>query len=99
MNEEINLKDIKNGQLIDLIDEYLLEEGIIVYNWHEKDCLDICIIGNEYIVVYANDVKIHFEEINDPDYPIKMSYETIYTNSIVTLDCISQKLFDRRFYE
>lgn len=97
MNEEINLKDIKNIKLISLIDEFLLEECIIVYDWHENDCLDLSILVNSYMVMSANDVIIHFEDSNLPAYPIKMSCETIYSDNIVTIDNISQKLFDRRF--
>lgn len=98
MEEKVNLKDIKNSTLLDIIDEYLFSEGIVVYDYYKgKNFLDMCTFGTNYMVMYAVDIDIYFEDSNDPDYPIKMSYETLYTNSIVTLDYISQNLFDGRF--
>jgi hypothetical protein len=97
MEEKINLSDIKNIELVNLIDEYLFGEGIVVYDLHQKDFFEICTFGTNYMVMYDKDIDIYFEDSNDPDFPIKMSYETIYTNSIVTLDYILQDLFDERF--
>lgn len=100
MKEKVNLKDIKNSTLLDIIDEYLFDEGIVVYEYYkDKNFLGLCMFGTKYMVMYSVDVDIHFEDSNNPDYPIKMSYETLYTNSIVTLDYISQDLFDKRFYD
>lgn len=96
INEKINLKDIRNKDLLNIIDEYLFSEGVVVYEWHTKDFFELCEFGKNYIIMYMVDVDIHFEDSDDPDFPIKMSYETLYTNSIVTLDYISQVLYDNK---
>ena len=97
MEEKVNLKDIKNSTLLDILDEYLFSEGIVVYDYYkDKNFLDVCTFGTNYMVMFAVDIDIYFEDSDDPDYPIKMSYETLYTNSVVTLDYISQELYNNK---
>ena len=93
--KQINLKEIKDETLLDIIDEYLFNDGIVTIEDHYESFFDRCSIGTDYKFMYNVDIEIFFEESGDEDYPIKVMYETTYTNSRVTIDYIQRELYNK----
>lgn len=98
IKEKINFKEIKNIELKDIINEYLVDTGIIAIDYNTNLTLEDFTFGQDYKFMYAVDINIYFEKTDeDKQYPIKMTYETTYTNQIILIDYITEELYHRRF--
>lgn len=96
--EKINFREIKNTKLKDIINEYLVDNGIISIDYNTNLTLEDFTFGQDYKFMYAVDIDIYFEKVDtDKQYPIKMTYETTYTHQIITIDYISEELYNKRF--
>ena len=94
--KSIWLKEIPKGEIRGLLSELLLNEGLIVYEWHKDYFFDCCEVNKAYHVVYEEDVEIIFEEDDcDEDYPIAVSYSTAYCVQETILDRITKELYDK----
>lgn len=96
--EKINFKEIKNTELKGIINECLVNSGIIAIDYNTNLTLEDFTFGQDYKFMYAIDIDIYFEKVDeDKQYPIKMTYETTYTHQIITIDYITEELYNRRF--
>lgn len=96
--EKINFKEIKNLELKDIINEYLVNSGIIAIDYNQNLTLEDFTFGQDYKFMYAVDIDIYFEKVDeDKQYPIKMTYETTYTHQIILIDYITEELYNKRF--
>ena len=91
----VNLKDIPIGEIRGYISEMLFDAGVCVVEMHEDWFFDECTHGKHYTVMYEGDIDIIFSECNDKDYPIIVSYQTIYSEQKIAIDYITKELFNK----
>ena len=96
--EKIKFNEIKNTELKNIINEYLVNNGIIAIDYNTNLTLEDFTLGQDYKFMYAVDIDIYFEnDDEEKQYPIKMTYETTYTHQIITIDYITEELYNKRF--
>lgn len=94
--EKINFKEIKNIELKDIINEYLVNSGIVAIDYNANLTLEDFTFGQNYKFMYAKDIDIYFEKVDeDKQYPIKMTYETTYTHQVITIDYITEEFYKK----
>lgn len=97
--EKVNFKDIINSELKDIINEHLVNNGIIAIDYNPNLRLLDFTFGQKYTFMYAVDIDIYFIKTDDDSqFPIKISYETTYSyQQINFIDFITEELYNKRF--